>query len=174
MTKLTVNQPTLGIQYKDTTARRRVSINFEHVDSMTEQNHLERVKIQNIIKQYTAQGMLDHVNFYEGQYGDFVNSLDFNQAMNIAAETTQMFESLPAELRRRFNDDPADYLDFVQNPENRVEMEELGIPTSHLPPQASSEAPQASSEAPQGTIDPVQSPEPSGEGKPSQNPSDDV
>lgn len=167
MTKLTVPQPTLGIQYKDTTARRRVSINFDDVESMTEQNHLERVKIQNIIKRYTAQGMIDHVNYYEGQYGDFVNSLDFNQSMNIVAETTQMFESLPAELRRRFNEDPAEYLDFVQNPENRAEMEELGIPTDHL-------APQASSEAPQGTIDPVQSPEPSGEGKLSQNPSDDV
>ena len=40
---------------------------------------------------------------------------------------------LPAKIRRRFDNDPTAFIEFVQNPSNKSEMEELGIlPKVHV------------------------------------------
>ena len=38
-----------------------------------------------------------------------------------------MFADLPSSIRTKFNNDPAQYLDFVQDPEKLEEMRELGL-----------------------------------------------
>lgn len=52
---------------------------------------------------------------------------DFQEAMFIVAQGKSMFEELPGEIRKRFSNDPAQFLGFVQNPDNMDEMARMGI-----------------------------------------------
>ena len=44
-----------------------------------------------------------------------------------------MFESLPADIRTKFGNDPGRFLDFVEDPQNEEELIELGLkPRQHV------------------------------------------
>lgn len=92
----------------------------------TEQAHAKQTDINYILKDYTRTGFIKHANRNEGRYDD-VSAVDFQDAMNIIATANSMFENLPSTIRKRFNNNPAEFLDFVQNPDNGPEMEKLGI-----------------------------------------------
>lgn len=94
--------------------------------SRTKQSFREESEINNIMARYTKTGIIDHFGQYGGEYG-FASSVVFHEAMNVVTKADQMFEALPAAIRRRFNGDPADFLEFVQNPENQEELVELGL-----------------------------------------------
>lgn len=113
-------------------------------ESLTKQSFADETNINNILARYIATGMLDFVNEHEQHYGD-VTGWQFHDAMNIVARSQEMFEALPAELRAKFNNDPATFLDFVDDPENDAEAVKLGIrnppkevATSTLPQDAAS------------------------------------
>lgn len=95
-------------------------------ESRTKQSFGDETNINNILKRYVATGLIDYVNEHQPHYGD-VTGHEFHAAMNIVARSQEMFEALPAELRARFNNDPATFLDFVDNPENDAEAISLGI-----------------------------------------------
>jgi len=59
-------------------------------------------------------------------YG-YATSDDFTASMEIVARGQTMFEELPSSIRTRFENDPAKFLDFVQDEENKEEMQELGL-----------------------------------------------
>jgi len=52
---------------------------------------------------------------------------DYHASVNAVLEAREMFESLPSSVRRRFGNDPAAFLDFVGDEENRDEMEKMGL-----------------------------------------------
>lgn len=43
-----------------------------------------------------------------------------------------MFDEIPAAIRQKFNNDPGQFIDFMQNPENIESIEALGFDASHL------------------------------------------
>ncbi len=94
--------------------------------SRTKQSFGEESEINNIMARYTKTGIIDHLSTFGGDYG-FASSIVFHEAMNVVTKADQMFEALPASVRRRFNGDPGDFLEFVQNPENQEELIELGL-----------------------------------------------
>lgn len=113
-------------------------------ESRTHQEMAESADINNIMKQYERNGLLAHVNQYQGQYGDFTHAPgDFHEAMNQTVAAREMFMTLPAKIRDRFNQDPGEFLDFTQDPANEAEMRELGLlPAEQRPAEpASVEAP---------------------------------
>lgn len=103
--------------------------------TLTEQNHKERVQIQNILHKFTKTGMLTHVNRLEGKYGDFPTHIEFHAMQNIIAKAQSMFESIPAQIRAKFQNDPAVFLEAVHDPANRDELIELGFHPDDLPDQ---------------------------------------
>ena len=62
-----------------------------------------------------------------GEFGDFSAALDFHTAMNRVTEAQQAFARLPAALRARFQNDPGQFLDYVNNSDNIEEAVDLGI-----------------------------------------------
>lgn len=59
---------------------------------------------------------------------DIVNATsDFQSAMNILVEASGKFNNLPAQLRSRFDNDPAIFVQFCSNPDNKEEMIKLGL-----------------------------------------------
>ena len=59
-----------------------------------------------ILRRYEKDGVLNHLNKYQGNFGDFTGAVDYHEAMNIVAKADQMFMDLPASIRARFGNDP--------------------------------------------------------------------
>ena len=111
--------------------RNRLQKSFKGEESRTNQSMAPDTDINNIMKRYEKTGLLDHVNRYQGDYGDFTNvPVDYHDAMNIVRAADEMFMSLPATVRSRFENDPGKFLAFVENPENASAMVEMGLASS--------------------------------------------
>lgn len=108
--------------------------------SRTKQSYQEESEINNIVKRYMKTGMLDHLAKYAGRYDDLPAAGDFHQAMNLITDANSMFEELPSAVRSRFGNDPAGFLDFVGNPENREEMVEMGLIRPEIATETDAEA----------------------------------
>lgn len=115
---------------KDLRARRRVSIKFpEH--TMAKQAMKEECDINRIMKRYERDGIIDHANNFNGNYGDFTKLPEcYHDACNQVIAAQEMFMTVPASIRAKFGNDPGRFLAFVEDPSNEKEMREIGL----LPP----------------------------------------
>ena len=95
--------------------------------SRTKQSFKKECDINEILRQFHKSGVITHVQKTQGQYQDFINGVTYHQAMNVIADANSMFETVPAKIRAMFDNDPAKFLDFVQNDENEEQMRELGL-----------------------------------------------
>lgn len=95
-------------------------------ESYVQQQFKDDCDIHVIVNKF-RQGLPVHVMEQPPQYGDFSDVKDFQQAQNLIARTTEFFESLPSDLRARFANSPAEFLTFINNPENEAEAIELGL-----------------------------------------------
>lgn len=97
-------------------------------DSMAKQSFRDECNINNIMKKFERTGMIDHVRSVEGSYGDFTDApVDYQTAVNIVIAADNMFSSVPAKVRARFNNDPGEFLKFVEDPANIEECRSLGL-----------------------------------------------
>lgn len=94
--------------------------------SRTKQSFKAECDINTIIKRYLRTGQLDFAARHEPRYGDATGQ-DFQAAMLTVAKAQTMFNDLPAALRARFGNDPAQFLDFVHDDKNTEEARELGL-----------------------------------------------
>lgn len=94
--------------------------------SRTKQSMKAECDINNILRKYQKTGNISHFAKHAGYY-DYAPAVDYMEALDIVAKAQQMFRELPAETRREFRDDPAAFLDFVQDPDNLPRMRELGL-----------------------------------------------
>lgn len=129
---------------------RKVQVDFTDDPGFTEQAHKDEVSIHNIMRKYKQTGVIEHNAQYEGEYMDMTSAPDFYEAKVIIAEANSMFETVPAHIRKDFDNDPAQFLDFMQDPANYQEIEEYGLSTAHLP----EPAPPAPESPPETTTEP--------------------
>lgn len=107
--------------------RERAAIVF-HEESRTHQSFKAECDINTIMGKYERGQLIEHVNRYQGDYGDYTKvPQSYDEALNQVIEAKDMFMTLPAKLREKFDNDPAEFLAFVDNPENLDEMRELGL-----------------------------------------------
>lgn len=108
-------------------------------DDMAQQQFAADCDINNILAQYRRTGVIKHMAPHVARYGD-IPALTFQEAQNIVLEARNMFQSLSGELRQRFGNDPAQFLAFVQDDNNRDEAVKLGlIPKPTLDPAPAAE-----------------------------------
>lgn len=130
---------------------KRFQTHFEG-ESKTEQSHKSECEIDNIIAKHHKTGAVTHVNKHQPNYGN-ASGQDFLSAMLVVTEAQQMFQELPSNVRNKYNNDPAQFLDAVQDPAKESELVELGIlpnrkvRTAEEPVMASTEALQKSEAA---------------------------
>lgn len=105
--------------------------------SKTEQHHKNEVNINQIVARYRKTGIMPRVP-QGARYGDFTQVNDYHQAVQAVRDVETAFMSLPSSLRKRFENDPGQLVQFLDNPENRAEAEELGL----LEREAASQEPQ--------------------------------
>lgn len=97
--------------------------------SMTQQHFKDETMIDNILQKYAETGFLTDPFSPKRpiQFGDFSDVTDFQTAQNAVARATEYFESLPSHIRASFNNSPSDFLQALNDPEQRGKLEELGF-----------------------------------------------
>lgn len=105
--------------------RRRV-VQYCEGESATEQAHANAVNINTIVSRYQRTGVLPPSSRVP-RYGDFSGCVDYHSCVEAVRMAEEGFMSLPAELRKRFRNDPGMLLAFLEDPQNRAEAESLGL-----------------------------------------------
>lgn len=106
--------------------RERFALTFVN-PSLTKQASRDECDINQIMRRYQKTGIVEHVNKYQGRYGDFLQVTDYQTALNQVQAANDAFMSLPSSVRSRFDNDPAKFLEFMENPLNQAEMIKLGL-----------------------------------------------
>ena len=94
--------------------------------SLAQQHHKDECDINNILRQFNITGLLPEQTL-SPRYGDFTGIGDYHTAMNRVLAVQDEFEALPAQIRARFDNDPAQLIEFLENSDNRPEAEKLGL-----------------------------------------------
>lgn len=105
-------------------------ISFEGTEEITQQHFAAEADINTIMARYQRTGILvDPLNpgTRKPQYGDFGSVMEYQESMNIIIAAQEAFDDLPATVRKRFNNDPAEMLAFLEDDSNRDEAIRLGF-----------------------------------------------
>lgn len=105
----------------------RVITHLQKEDEKTNQSFKTECDINQIIKKYKTTGQITHLNSKTGRYMDVTNAPDLKEALQTAIHAADAFNSLPATLRKRFSNDPQEFLQFLDDPKNADEAVQLGL-----------------------------------------------
>ena len=94
--------------------------------TLTQQHFKDETDINNILRQFNITGLLPEQPL-SPRYGDFTGIGDYHSALNAVIAADDQFMALPAILRARFENDPAQLIDFLSDENNRSEAEKLGL-----------------------------------------------
>lgn len=99
--------------------------NCQH--SLTVQSEKNNCDVNQILKKYDKTGLITHVNRSVSSYGDFSEVNEYQDSLNFVIAAREAFDELPADIRKKFNNDPGFFFEFCTNPDNQDEMIELGL-----------------------------------------------
>lgn len=107
---------------------RSVKTIFEDSDtSLTVQDFRDEVDVNHIVDRFMKTGQLSHVNQNPGSYVDqFAMPQDLMSAKQFVQDAADNYDSLNRKLKNRFKS-PLELIDFLQNPKNQKEAQELGL-----------------------------------------------
>jgi phage internal scaffolding protein len=96
-------------------------------ESMTQQSFKQECDINYILRKARKTGLIEHVNTYQGDYSDVSNVPTYQEAIQVLQDADHAFSTLPSDIRKRFSNNPQEFLDFVHDPANLDEMKDMGL-----------------------------------------------
>jgi phage internal scaffolding protein len=96
------------------------------LESKVDQGQKSLTDVKMLLEPAIKRGLLRHATQFEGEMDD-LPAQDYQDAMFKVAEANSMFEQLPAKIRNQFENNTANFLEFVQNPENATQLQEMGL-----------------------------------------------
>lgn len=120
--------------------------------SITQQHFKNECDVNNIVRRYAQTGIDPYELRKQGVRFGRASSQDFTEAMFMVSEVQNQFADLPADIRGKFDNDPAKLLEAYGDPSQADKLTQLGIgdnPIPEDPPEGISEpleAPPASNE----------------------------
>lgn len=107
--------PTKGVEFK--------------IPSTVQQSDKDASDINLIIKRYCECGVCPTCSAKEpiSEELAMLSGEDFNSMMQKMAQVNNQFNELPSDVRKKFGNNPANMLEFIQDPNNRKEAEKLGL-----------------------------------------------
>lgn len=94
--------------------------------TLAQQQFKDECDINNILRQFNVTGLLPQAPL-SPRYGDFTGITDYHSALNAVIAAEDGFMALPADLRARFQNDPEQLIEFLDQPENYDEAVKLGL-----------------------------------------------
>ena len=90
------------------------------------QDQAKDTDINEIVRRFGLTGELPS-GVRAPTYGDFIFDGDYRDALEAIRNADESFMAMPADVRARFENDPAQFIDFVSDEANRAEAEKLGL-----------------------------------------------
>ncbi len=103
--------------------------------SLAKQSMADECDVNQIMARYEKSGIVDHVNQFQGEYGDFTGVQSFQESIEQVQNATEAFMTLPARIRSDFENDPGKFLEFATDPKNLPQMREYGLAKTERPAQ---------------------------------------
>ena len=133
----------------------RPTVDFTGVESATKQSFKNEVDINTILRRYDRDGVLTHIRQAKPLYIDVSDMPDYKTALDTLSQVSENFMGLPSQLRAEFENDPAQWMDFItQNPREVVRERVEGLLRANnltgdrtpreTPPEASESPPEPS------------------------------
>lgn len=114
-------------------------------ESKAKQSFAEEVDINTIVRRFGLTGQIPN-GVRMPMNADFEEVFDLQSALNAVNAARESFMTMPAEVRSRFGNDPAAFVNFCSDPENIEEARRLGlVPPLEAAPAAAVAAPAAPS-----------------------------
>ncbi len=105
-------------------------------DGRTKQCHADECNINKIMARFDKTGTISHLAKYQPVYADY-SDFDFHEQTTKLTKGREIFDDLPAEVRREFGQSPAAFFKFVNSAENIEELSTrlplLAKPGTQLP-----------------------------------------
>lgn len=108
---------------------KRERVSYETTgESLTQQHFKQELDIKNVIRKYDRTGLIQNVTKAVAQYGDFTHAVnEYSDALNLVINAQNNFLALPSEIREKFGNDPGQFLEAVQDPARKEEMQAMGL-----------------------------------------------
>lgn len=115
--------------------RVRVQLFTPPEERRTKSEFADECDINKIMERYRKTGVLpESAQQAAARYGDFSQRPGLNEIMQRMDAAVQLFEALPAKVRKQFSNDPAEFIEAAGTPEGLQVMKELGLGKDTLPP----------------------------------------
>ena len=102
--------------------------------SMTRQEFAEECDVNVLMAKYEKTGVWPNVPGTEPVYLDVSAVPDLMTAMQYLEDAERAFMTLPAKVRREFDNDPVKFVDFASSKDNLTQMRDWGLaPPVELP-----------------------------------------
>lgn len=105
----------------------RIRVQHFFGESMTKQSEAAATDINGIVARYANNGVLEHIAKNPPVFLDVSELGDYREMLDHVARSEKLFAGLRAEVRARFDNDVASFLDFLVTPGNEKELQELGL-----------------------------------------------
>lgn len=89
----------------------------KYTDGLTKQSFKDETDINKLLVRAQKSGTMSHLDKYEATYGDFAD-FDFMEAQMNLTKGREVFDDLPSEIRAEFNQSPAQFFAYVNDPAN--------------------------------------------------------
>ncbi len=143
-------------------------------DSRTKQSFKDETNIVKIMARADRLGTISHLQKFEGVYADF-SDYDFHEQTTMLTKGREIFDALPAEVRKEFGQSPAAFFAYVNDPANKDDLvkklPDLAMPGQQLKATAT---PDADVDAAQKAADDIPEPKPAEPAAPAPDVSPDV
>jgi phage internal scaffolding protein len=110
---------------------------------------------------YHKTGVLPQFRDNPGIYADVSDAPSYQDALQIVINAENQFMTLDAKTRKKFSNNPHEFLEFVENPENAAELVAMGlaIPRDATPSPAAPEPRGGQPRSPKAKAKPDSAPE---------------
>lgn len=103
---------------------------YNNEKSITKQEFKDDADINVLVERFEKAGELPPQLTWPDQT-EFMETYDYQTAMNVVVKAREAFMELPAKARARFENDPQKFMRFMEDPENQDEAIKLGIATDN-------------------------------------------
>jgi len=112
--------------YNTDDVSRETGLAIDPAESVVQQQFADDVDINTIVQRFGLTGELPN-GIAMPVSGDFTKVVDFQTAMQLIRQSEEAFAELPAEMRAKFDNDPARLIAFLDDERNRDKAIEYGI-----------------------------------------------
>lgn len=117
--------------YQRVSIRHNGDLDIETVNtqkSLTQQQFSDDCDINNIVNKYATTGEITHFARSQGVYADMTDlPVDLQTAFDTVRFAEEAFLTIPADVRKRFDNDPAQFTTWLSDPNNYDEGVKLGF-----------------------------------------------